>query len=45
MLVSEPWAIDKLTITRAGDAVVEMIGWAFPDPSSAHHLVVLRRRA
>lgn len=33
MLISEPWTIDKLTITRAGDkVVVDMNGWAFPDP-------------
>ena len=33
MLVSEPWTIDQLTITRKGDTViVDMNGWEFPDP-------------
>jgi SAM-dependent methyltransferase len=33
MLASEPWMIDKLTIERRGESVVvDMNGWAFPDP-------------
>ena len=33
MLVSEPWMIDQLLVDRKGDTVVvDMNGWAFPDP-------------
>ena len=33
MLISEQWMIDKLTIERRGTmTVVDMNGWAFPDP-------------
>ena len=33
LLVSEPWMIDQLTVDRKGDTVVvDMNGWAFPDP-------------
>jgi len=33
MLVSEPWMIDQLTIDHRGSTVVvDMNGWAFPDP-------------
>jgi len=33
MLVSEPWTIDRLAIDRKADTVVvDMNGWAFPDP-------------
>ena len=33
MLVSEPWMIDQLTVETKGEAVVvDMNGWAFPDP-------------
>jgi len=33
MLISEPWTIDELTTERTGDTVVvDMNGWAFPDP-------------